>query len=312
MQNKKKDLIFIGICTYNRPQMLEVCLQSLIGQECPESAELMFCVADNNSNNEYNIKAVVDKTLSDHNYKYILVEKQGISFARNAIVECAIQYSADFIAFIDDDEYARNNWIVSLYKKIKSSGADVVQGKMVFNLPANTPEFLASLWKSTSLEEDAKLKSVATGNVIFCKKIIQEWKLRFNQKLALTGGEDLDFFLRSFNKGGRHIFTSKAIVYETVPEERATMKWQLQRRMQEGFVINYVLYLNRGRWYVLRKYFLKSLINIFKAPFYIIAGTLVSNETVRYKGQRKLWHAIGCFNCFFNIKIRNYKKITGN
>lgn len=306
-----KELILIGICTYNRPVMLEQCLQSLRGQEIPENIEILFCIADNNSNKEYAIEDVTKMSLNGHNFQYIFVEKRGLSFARNAVIDCAIKFNADFIQFIDDDEIAEKGLIKNLYTKIKSSGADAVQGNIVFNFPVNTPDILKKAWQ-IQMDENTPLKYVATGNVIFSKKLITDWGLRFDERLALTGGEDLDFFLKSSNKGGRHIFTNTATIYETVPLERTTLKWQLVRKMRDGFSVSYVMYLNKGLGFVIRKYIIKSFKNIIIAPFYILIGTIFSKEKLKFKGQQKLFHAIGCISFICNIKIYGYTKITGN
>ena len=307
----QKEKILIGVCTYNRPKMLEECLTSLAKQDIPPNTEITFCIADNNSDSKHNIESITKQTLNQLSYKYLFVQARGISFARNAILECAIETNSDFIIFIDDDEYADANWVQNLHNKIKNSDADVVQGKVINILPENTPPLIKQAWV-TEHEEDTPLKHVATNNVIFNKKLINEWNLRFREELALTGGEDLDFFLRAKNHGSKLIYTNTAIVRETVPQERATLLWQLKRKKQDGFAISYVTYLNYGKFRVFRKYIVKSIKNLITAPFYVCFGILRANEKLRFKGLQKIFHAFGCLSFAFKAQLKSYKTTTGS
>ncbi len=306
-----KEIILIGVCTYNRPIMLEECLQSLVIQQISHNVEIIFCVADNNSDKKYNIAAIVSNILKNHPFEYVFVEKRGISFARNAVLDAAIKYQADYIAFIDDDEYASHDWLEKLYHKIKTTNADAVQGLVTYNLPVNTPDIIKNAW-TVSYAEETVLKYSSTNNIIFHKKLIQDWHLRFAAQLALTGGEDIDFFLKSKRLGGKHIFTNTAVVYETLPAARLTKKWQLKRKMQDGFAVSYVMYLNNGLAYVLRKYVIKAIKNLILAPFCIMVATLFCNEKAKFKESKKLFYAFGCMAFIFKIKINSYKKVTGN
>lgn len=306
----KKNIILIGVCTYNRPNMLRKCLNSIKTQEIPKGAEIIIYVADNNSEPLLHIKDVVDECLQGLKYKYLLVEKRGISFARNAILDCAVESKADFIAFIDDDQYADLSWINNLYKKITEAKVEAVQGKVIYVLPEETPDFIQKEWQ-VGYSEDTLLKHLGTGNVIFASKLVNDWGLRFRNELALTGGEDLDFFLRSQHNGGKHIYTAYAVVFETVPDERATVKWQLKRKMQDGYALSAITYANYGMLRLLRKYILKAFRNLVTAPFYLLSGTLTGNNALKFKAMQKIYHAIGCFAFTLRIKVHGYSNVTG-
>jgi cellulose synthase/poly-beta-1,6-N-acetylglucosamine synthase-like glycosyltransferase len=73
-----------------------------------------------------------------------------------------------------------------------------------------------------------------TGNVLFRRSIIAGQGAPFREELG-TGGEDKDFFMRMERLG--HIFRwcNEAVVYETVPPQRWTRQYVLQRALLRGY-----------------------------------------------------------------------------
>ncbi|MCY1241877.1 hypothetical protein D9M72_548020 [compost metagenome] len=57
---------------------------------------------------------------------------------------------------------------------------------------------------------------------------------RFNLALGRTGGEDTEFFTHMHKAGGRLAYASDALVYEIVPEKRASFEWLAKRRFRSG------------------------------------------------------------------------------
>ena len=51
--------------------------------------------------------------------------KRGISFARNRAISTALAYGADLIAFIDDDDRPRPDWLAHLVDRQRATGADL-------------------------------------------------------------------------------------------------------------------------------------------------------------------------------------------
>ncbi len=306
----KQEVIVISVCTYNRPNMLTECLRSLIRQDYPDNITVRFCIIDNNSNYEYNIESLVKKELQGYDYKYIFVKERGISYARNAALDYAKLIKADFIEFLDDDEIADKECTKSLYKTIKTTNADVVQGNIIFNFPANVNKLFHQELE-IKRSEGVTLKYVATSNVLFRRKLIEDWGLRFHEKLALIGGEDIDFFLKSSANGGKHIFTNTSIVFETFPVERSTLKWQLTRKLRDGFTMSYVTYLNHGYLAFVRKYLIKSVRTLLVQPFILFFYTLTANKQKQFKYLQRISHALGCVAFALRINIYGYKKITG-
>ena len=51
----------------------------------------------------------------------------------------------------------------------------------------------------------------------------------FDPRFNNTGGEDYYFGIMMIKKGASIYWASEAIVYETVPEDRANLKWLIKR-----------------------------------------------------------------------------------
>jgi succinoglycan biosynthesis protein ExoM len=63
---------------------------------------------------------------------------------------------------------------------------------------------------------------------------VQRERLRFRAELGRSGGEDVDFFYRLRDCGGRIGFARDALVYEPVSAERACLTWLLKRSFRAG------------------------------------------------------------------------------
>jgi succinoglycan biosynthesis protein ExoM len=132
-------LVYVGVCTAGRPQLLAKCLASLVLQRAPRGYEFRFLVVDN----DYEPKAhhMVDAASvhSRHAIDYVHEVRRGISFARNRVLEEALAAGADWIGFIDDDETAPPNWLIRMLAAARRYQADVLQGPVIPVLPEPLP-----------------------------------------------------------------------------------------------------------------------------------------------------------------------------
>src|SRR5690554_1230409 len=104
--------INIGVITYNRHKELIRLLNSLNELVSDSTFSIENIVVVDNSL-DFNTKAI-QATIQKSKHSVILEhEKQpGIPFARNRVAE--LSKSIDFLAFIDDDEIADENWLMHL------------------------------------------------------------------------------------------------------------------------------------------------------------------------------------------------------
>ena len=62
----------------------------------------------------------------------VIERERGIAQVRNRLVAEALKGDAQFIAMIDDDEWPEPGWITEFLKVQRATGADVLQGSILF------------------------------------------------------------------------------------------------------------------------------------------------------------------------------------
>lgn len=226
-------LVSICVITYRRPDGLKRLLDGLhrLNFKKVRPPEIEVVVVDNDSSGaaiDYceRIRASFQWTLRSH------VEPQrGISNARNSAINFASK-KTDFFALIDDDEVPDPLWLDELLFVQQEYNADVVTGPVVpcfgdENVPdwVEKGAFFAPEHHATGSER----RVAFTNNVLFRSSILRTLDKIFDERFALTGGEDTDFFMRAFKNGARIIWSDEALVYEWVPESRTKASWILQR-----------------------------------------------------------------------------------
>jgi succinoglycan biosynthesis protein ExoM len=122
--------VLIGVCTAQRPKMLKACLDSLAAQIVPEHVSLRAVVVDNEA--EPNNRAAVEAQAARFPFPlaYEHEPRRGIPFARNRVLDHALAMNAEWIAFIDDDEIAKLDWLAQLVSATEKYCCDVVQGQV--------------------------------------------------------------------------------------------------------------------------------------------------------------------------------------
>ena len=93
--------ISVLLCTYNRAQILEDALESLVAQVLPNEIRFEIVVVDNNSTDP--TRTVIQKFAgeSDVPIRYVFEPSAGIAQARNRSL---LEARGQWFAFIDDDE----------------------------------------------------------------------------------------------------------------------------------------------------------------------------------------------------------------
>ena len=66
-----------------------------------------------------------------HNISYHVETSRGIASARNRLLKEAINAQADFIAFIDDDEFPKSDWLLVLFNALLKYSAAVATGPVI-------------------------------------------------------------------------------------------------------------------------------------------------------------------------------------
>jgi succinoglycan biosynthesis protein ExoM len=255
------DHICVCICTYKRAEMLAHLIQRLEVQHTDGRFVYSAVVVDNDA--ALSAQPVVEALSETCSFpiRYFSEPERNIALARNRSVQAA---KADFVAFIDDDEFPPDNWLLTLYEACSTYRADGVLGpvKPTYSQPPPAWVVRGKFYEKGNSQTGDVLQwqQTRTSNALLHASIFADPTNRFRRELG-TGGEDRDLFKRLIDQNYRFVWCEQAFVYETTPPERLTRRYMLRRAFVRGQ--NTV----KGATFC-RKDAVKSMIAI---PIYIVA-----------------------------------------
>jgi succinoglycan biosynthesis protein ExoM len=222
----------ICICTFHRPAVAEA-LKSLSRQEGCDGIKVRAIVADNAADTAAREHIEATAHTLDLDCTYVHAPARNISIARNACLDAS---TAEWLAFLDDDEIASPTWLSALLREAAEGQWDAVLGPVQAVYSQKAPAWVrAGNFHSTRpVFVRGRIETGYTGNVLIRRAVIAREGLRFRTELGRTGGEDEDFFNRMRDAGGRIGFAQDALAYETVPVDRTTLQWLLRRNFRAG------------------------------------------------------------------------------
>jgi glycosyltransferase involved in cell wall biosynthesis len=227
------DHITVCIPTYKRPQSLGRLLGELQDQATDGLFTYSIVVADNDFAGSALAVAKDWQSKSRVPIVYCHQPEQNISLARNTAIEHA---TGDLVAFVDDDEFPSNRWLLELYNTYKDLGVDGVLGPVKPYFEGDPPRWLVdgkfcereTHPTGTTLRAD----QTRTGNALLSRSLFGA--VKFNPQLGRRGGEDIEFFTRSIEGGRRFAWCNEAEVFEVVFPERWKKGFYIRKYLQIG------------------------------------------------------------------------------
>ncbi|MCV9998804.1 glycosyltransferase [Pararhizobium sp. YC-54] len=224
--------IDIGVCTYRRPE-LEQTLRSLGAIAVPDDVQIRIIVADNDGTPSAKERVDALRAAVAHEIVYVHCPSSNISIARNACLDNA---TGDFLAFIDDDETASEDWIARLLETAKATGADAVLGPVKATYGTDAPGWMqrGDFHSTFPVWVGGRIITGYTCNVLLRLAAPSLAGRRFNLALGRSGGEDTEFFTHMHRMGGKIAYAPAAWVEEPVPAKRAAFSWLAKRKFRFG------------------------------------------------------------------------------
>jgi succinoglycan biosynthesis protein ExoM len=261
--------VTVCACTYRRPEGLAALLEGLGKQTFAGMTRpsLSIVIADNEGSERAREACARFELSYDIPIEYVHEPRRGISHARNACL-ARLRDDCDFFAMIDDDEIPHQDWIEQLLVMQQHTQADVVQGRVLAELPDSAPDWIVQGryfdWqlspdevRAAQQQGYAELQRARTNNVLVRHAVVRELGLRFDSRFALTGGEDLVFFAAIKAAGYRIVYAPLAYVKEIIPPERTTLEylWRMWYRLgcNDRFKRPHLSKPNASRWRLLRR-----------------------------------------------------------
>ena len=285
----------VAVCTKDRTETLRDTLKSLKQLKYPNFEVIIV----DNAPSDNKTKNLIASQFSK--FKYVLEPRKGLDFARNTAIETA---RGEFIAFIDDDAIADENWLfyIGLNFALNPEVKCVTGLVCPFSLENKSSQLFEQYGgfgrgfsrKKFSAKLNEKVPEWAIGsgafgtgtNMAFSKKVFDKIGL-FDPALDVgtptNGGGDLDMFFRIIKEKEVLVYEPRAIVFHKHREDYKKLKVQI-RNNGVGFysflVKNFLLYTEErisivkfGVWWFMFWILRRGFINIFKykrLPFSLI------------------------------------------
>jgi succinoglycan biosynthesis protein ExoM len=253
--------INVCICTFQRPEYLCRTLKALKAQQTDDLFTYSVVVVDNDAEASARNTVSDFTSLGGHSVTFVVEPQKNIACARNAAVSHSY---GDYIAFVDDDEYPAQDWLLKLFQTCKGADVDGVLGPVRPYFDSAPPAWVTkgAFFERPSHPTGTVLQwsQTRTGNVLFSRRILPTDEAPFRVEIG-TAGSDIDFFRRLMERGRRFIWCEEAVVFEVVPPSRCRLSYLLKRALMRGSKFH-------GHPVNRMKNAMKSLIAV---PAYIIA-----------------------------------------
>lgn len=261
--------ICVCICTYKRPELLGNLLSDLERQETKGLFSYSVVVIDNDSCGSAREEVEEYARKTKRAVIYEIEPVQNIALARNRAV---INSRGDYVAFFDDDQFPKSDWLFTLYKSQKIYQVDGVLGPVKPFFKEDPPKWLVKgkFYERTTHKTGLIIQwqMGRTGNVLIKRELFVKDSHPFDPKFG-AGAEDLDFFRRKIEEGYRFVWCNEAVGYEHVPPIRWKRSFLLRRALMRG---RNTLKHPRGKIKKIVNSIIAIQIYIILLPFLVVIG----------------------------------------
>jgi succinoglycan biosynthesis protein ExoM len=166
---------------------------------------------------------------------YAVQPERNIARTRNRTVALA---QGEWLAFVDDDERAPEDWLQRLMEAAEQYQAHAVLSPVEPRLPTHSPQWIrrGKFYDFPHQPEGGSvpLNCMRFGNILLRGDWLRAEPGPFDERYALGTGEDGDLLVRLANKGARIVWTERAPVFEPIETARMSLRWLLRRAYSGG------------------------------------------------------------------------------
>lgn len=225
--------VSVVVPTYQRPDLLERCLEALRRQTlAPDAYEIIVC----DDGPSAQAKTVVQSATSSSGPAVHYLEitaTQGPAGARN----CGWRHArAPIIAFTDDDTVPAPDWLMGGLDAM-SSGAAAATGRLEMPLPVNPSDIQLDAAGLTTAE-------FVTANCFVRRDVLQEVG-GFDERFSMAWREDSDLHFTLLERGYSVVRASDALVVHPLRD----LKFAAGIGMQKKVLFDVLLYRKHPRLY---------------------------------------------------------------
>lgn len=299
--------VSVIVTCYNEEKNIRECLNTLVRQTYPED-KYEIIVADGGSNDR--TQSIVKEFLrTNSNVNLVIEPKKGAAAGRNAGVKAA-QY--DYVAFIDGDCEAPQNWLKTLveqYLNIQLKDERVIAVGGTNLPPEDSSSFLQAIGvaldsyigsfgsvQGRQFKKPMNVCSLSNLNVLYNKQKIIE--IGYYDESLISEAEDADINFRLFSAGYRFLFIPYSFVWHKM---RPTPKTWLKNMFRYGKGRARLLKRYPQMWavsFVLPLLFIAAIPSLFLIPF-----SMVFSLSAIY------FPVLLCFSLFICIK-KNHPELV--
>jgi succinoglycan biosynthesis protein ExoM len=231
--DSRSEHICVCVCTYRRPKLLRRLLEGVEKQTTRGLFTYSVMVVDNDRLRSAEDLVSDFAASSDLSIRYCVEPVQNIAMARNRAIENA---RGDYVAFIDDDEFPAENWLLALYEACKQYAVDGVLGSVKPHFDDEPPVWilLGKFWQRVTYPTGTIVEGMTgrTGNVLLKRDVFPPGEVPFRPEFC--AGEDKDFFTRMNEAGRVFVWCNEAVAHEVVPPERWKRSYIVRRSLFQG------------------------------------------------------------------------------
>jgi glycosyltransferase involved in cell wall biosynthesis len=302
----------VAVCalTYRRPAGLARLLEALAGLETPDGTAVEVVIVDNDAERSGEPVVAAARAGMGLPVRYVVEPSRSISVARNrAISEAG---PVEFVAFVDDDEWPRPDWLVELLQAQQATGADVVAAGVMPVFDSEPPAWVLAgrFFERRRHVHHEQINYATTSNVLIRRGCLDLVPGPFDAAFGLSGGEDTHLFAQLVRAGCRIVWCDTAAVQESIPDSRVSAGWLLRREYRRGQTLSLSLRASGGSpWRVLRRVG-NGLRHVGAGVVATVSGTRRGRAGV-LRGVRRTAFGIGMLAGLAGLRHEEYRTVHG-